>query len=78
LIGLPVNTSAFAPTPDATTGTTVVFNEAFHFTSVMKNGGIAEAAALSVRYVTLKTAGATILAALLTANSTKDTEPLTA
>jgi hypothetical protein len=43
----------------------------------MKNGGTVEADALSVRYVTLKTAGATILAALLTANITKDTEPLT-
>jgi hypothetical protein len=65
------------PTPDATTGTTVVFDEAFHFTLNMKNGDTTEAAVLSVRYVTLKTAGATILAALLTANSKKDTEPFT-
>jgi hypothetical protein len=77
LIGLPVNTNAFAPTPDATTGTIVVFDEAFHFTSVMKNGGTAEAAASSARYVTLNTAGATILAELSTAKSTKETEPLT-
>ena len=77
MIGLPVKASELAPNPDATTGTRVVLNGAFHFTSVIKNEDTTEEVALSVQYVTLKTAGATILAAPLTANSTKETEPLT-
>ena len=45
---LPVKSSGVAPKPDATTEMTVVFDEAFHFTSAKKNGDSREDVTFSV------------------------------
>ena len=37
--GVPVKARGAAPWPDATKEITVTFEEPFHFTSAMKNGG---------------------------------------
>ncbi len=48
LTAAPVKARDAAPTPDATTEMTVMFEEAFHFTSAMKKGGSRDEVSLLV------------------------------